>query len=161
MTTATDKRFTFTITGDVSADDDDEARSRVLRLLGILGFRDIGDGTLWLDRPSGPFDDLGMALGELTFDVTGVSISSPEVKPQMNRTEAVHVLEEGILGAFPHALAEITTAPTAEQRLAADSIRKEDIAPRLVCEAMDLDPGSTWGDVVDELRSDWGSGSAD
>lgn len=68
----------------------------------------------------------------------------------MDRNEAVSVLTDAILGD----LATITTAPTAEQAEALESVRPEDIAPSQVCLEMDLEQGSTWGRVVAEIRSD-------
>ena len=65
----------FSITGRVDAETPDQARDRVLRLLRHVGFKDIGDGTLWLERPAGPFDDAGMALAEETFYVDTLEIN--------------------------------------------------------------------------------------
>jgi hypothetical protein len=70
----------------------------------------------------------------------------------MNRTEAVHVLEDAITSI--EGLAEITTTPTAEQFEAMNSVRADDIAPGHVCDAMDLEQGSTWGEIVAEIRED-------
>ncbi len=71
----------------------------------------------------------------------------------MNRGGAVDVLERAILTS--DGFAEITTWPTNEQREACQSIARDDIAPREVCDEMDMDPGTTWGGIVDALRHDW------
>lgn len=68
----------------------------------------------------------------------------------MNQGDAVRVLEDAI----HNDLATITTAPTEEQREAMESVFEQNIAPRLVCSALDMEPGATWGQVVAELRED-------
>jgi hypothetical protein len=69
-----DRDWRFTISGTVTARDQASAVARIRRTLTVLGFRDVGDGTLWLDRPSGPRDDLGMALGEIMLSVDDLGI---------------------------------------------------------------------------------------
>jgi hypothetical protein len=70
----------------------------------------------------------------------------------MDRTEAINVLEDALFDV--HRFAEISTAPTDEQLDALNSVYRDDIAPRDVCAEMDLERGSTWGDVVAAIRED-------
>ena len=72
MTDPAEKAYRYTITGTINALSEFEARTRVVRVLNVLGFEDIGDGTLWLNRPRSAYDDHGMALGEITMYVDDV-----------------------------------------------------------------------------------------
>lgn len=67
----------FVIRGEVTAETREQALDRVMRMLRVVGFADVGDGSLWLNRPSGPMDDVGMALGEDTYSVTSIEIGEP------------------------------------------------------------------------------------
>lgn len=85
----------------------------------------------------------------------------------MNRTEATQVIENALSEDYG---AAITTFPTAEQFEALDSVRRVDIAPGWVLEALDIEAGSsddeesdvdpdewgTWGHVVDVIREEVG-----
>ena len=52
-----------------------EARTRVVRVVNVVGFENIGDGTLvWLNRPRSAYNDHGMALGEITMYVDDVDV---------------------------------------------------------------------------------------
>lgn len=71
--------FTFEVKGRVTAKDREQALERLSRALRIFGFGDIGDGSLWLDRPKGSKDDLGMALAgmDLYIDDIEIGLESP------------------------------------------------------------------------------------
>ena len=72
-----EQEYPFAIRGRVSAASADEAHGRVLRALRIFGFGEVGDGSLWLDRPKGPMDDVGMALGDVMFSVDEIEVDDP------------------------------------------------------------------------------------
>ena len=73
MTDARD--YTFTLTGTISARDEDEALSRVQTMLDALDFRDTtGDGTLRLNRPEGANSIRDMALREYRVSITDIGI---------------------------------------------------------------------------------------
>jgi len=69
------KEYAYRIEGRIEADSPNEARGRVVRVMRVLGFADIGDGSLWLNRPSGAMDDVGMALGELTIRIDAIEVA--------------------------------------------------------------------------------------
>jgi len=70
----------------------------------------------------------------------------------MNAREAVNVLEDAIGSTDEFAV--LTTAPTKDQIAALNAVPRDDIAPGWVNAEFDLAPGSTWGDVVTEVRKD-------
>jgi hypothetical protein len=67
--------LTFAIRGRVEAADETQATERLMRMLKVFGFTDIGDGGLWLDRPRDARDDYGIALGEITCYVDSVDVA--------------------------------------------------------------------------------------
>ena len=64
---------------------------------------------------------------------------------EMSVQEAIDIVTEAV-GAIDD-FAVITTSPTPRQRAALDRLRFEDIAPKSVCDDVDLPQGSTWGEV--------------
>ena len=66
--------YAYKVDGRIEADSADEAHRRLERVMRVLGFADIGDGSLWLNRPRDAKDDVGMALGELTIYIDGIEV---------------------------------------------------------------------------------------
>jgi hypothetical protein len=71
-----DREYIFKVAGTIHARDDEEALARLTRTLTVLGFTDVGDGTLSLDRPKDVMDDYGMAMpiGEYPVSITNVAV---------------------------------------------------------------------------------------
>lgn len=78
--------------------------------------------------------------------------SGPQLAPS-GHYEAKSIIEQAVSSIA--GLAEITTAPTEDQWRALTSlIKSSDVAPRRVCDALDLEPGSDWGVVVVSIIRD-------
>jgi hypothetical protein len=70
------QKLTFTIRGRIVARDVEEGTERLLRALRVFGFEDLGDGSLWLNRPRNGLDDTGMALGEMSIEIDDLDVTA-------------------------------------------------------------------------------------
>ncbi|MGH2820501.1 MAG: hypothetical protein ACRDJ5_07600 [Actinomycetota bacterium] len=77
---AEEPTYRFTITGTVTAPSRQTAWDRIHVALRTFGFSDVGDGTLWLNRPRDRDDIEGRLLGAAMISVLDLTVDTEESK---------------------------------------------------------------------------------